>query len=116
MCIRDSINPFDPLVRDRARIERLFGFSYRNEMFVPKAQRIFGYYVYPLLEGLRFIGRIELKADRTNETLTVTGYWPEPDLRRSRSRAGRIEAELDQFRRFAGLKRVAYSAGRVEFA
>jgi len=103
------INPFDPLVRDRARIERLFGFSYRNEMFVPKAQRVFGYYVYPLLESLRFIGRIELKADRANGTLTVTGYWPEPGLRPSRSRAGRIEAELDRFRRFAGLERVAWT-------
>jgi len=102
------INPFDPAVRERDRLERLFGFTYRNEMFVPKAQRIYGYYVYPLLEGLRFIGRIELKADRKAGVLQVTGYWPEPGMRASRARADRIGAELDRFRRFAGLERTAW--------
>jgi uncharacterized protein len=103
------INPFDPAVRDRDRIERLFAFSYRNEMFVPKAQRLYGYYVYPLLEGLGFIGRIELKADRDAGALRVAGYWPEPGLRPSKARAGRIEAELDRFRRFAGLEQVVWA-------
>lgn len=107
------VNPFDPLVRDRARIERLFGFSYRNEMFVPKAQRVFGYYVYPLLEGTRFIGRIELRAERHTATLRVCGYWPEAGLRPSAARAGRIDAELDRFRRFAGLDHVAWSCPRA---
>jgi len=102
------INPFDPMARDSDRLERLFGFAYRNEMFVPKADRVFGYYVYPLLEGLRFIGRIELKADRKTGLLRVAGFWPEPGLRPSRTRAARIEAELDRFRRFAGLDRVAW--------
>jgi uncharacterized protein len=108
------INPFDPMVRDRDRIARLFGFSYRNEMFVPKADRIFGYYVYPLLEGVQFIGRIELRADRAAGTLTVTGYWPEPGLRRSKARTARIEAELDRFRRFAALERVCWACARPE--
>jgi len=103
------INPFDPLVRNRNRLERLFGFAYRNEMFVPKPQRVFGYYVYPLLEGMRFIGRIELRADRAAGALCVAGYWPEPGLRPSRARAARIEAELDRFRRFAGLDRVVWA-------
>lgn len=103
------INPFDPMVRDRDRVERLFGFAYRNEMFVPKAQRVFGYYVYPLLEGLRFIGRIEIKADRGAGALAVTGYWPEPGLRPSKARAARLAAELDRFRRFAGLDRVVWT-------
>ncbi len=106
------INPFDPLVRDRDRIDRLFGFAYRNEMFVPKARRVYGYYVYPLLEGLNFIGRIELKADRHRDRLTVTGYWPEPGLRRSAARGARIEAELDRFRRLAGLARVIWACPR----
>ncbi len=47
-------------------------------MFVPKAQRRWGYYVYPLLEADRFVGRIELKADRTAGWLAVTGFWAEP--------------------------------------
>ncbi|MCB1338547.1 MAG: YcaQ family DNA glycosylase [Maritimibacter sp.] len=104
------VNPFDPAVRERDRLERLFGFAYRNEMFVPPNDRIYGYYVYPLLEGLRFIGRIELKADRGAGVLRVSGYWPEPGGRASAARAGRIEAELDRFRRFAGLDRVAWDA------
>ena len=102
------INPFDPAVRERDRLARLFGFCYRNEMFVPRAQRVYGYYVYPLLEGLRFIGRIELRAERKTGALIVAGYWPEPGLRPSRARAGRIEAELDRFRRFAGLETVTW--------
>jgi uncharacterized protein YcaQ len=103
------INPFDPAIRERDRLERLFGFAYRNEMFVPRAQRVFGYYVYPLLEGDHFIGRIELRAERAAGTLRVAGYWPEPGLRSSAARARRIEAELDRFRRFAGLARVDWA-------
>ena len=53
------INPFDPVVRDRNRLKRLFGFDYRIEIFVPAAKRRFGYYVFPILEGDRFVGRIE---------------------------------------------------------
>lgn len=102
------INPFDPAVRDRDRLARLFGFDYRNEMFVPKAQRRYGYYVYPLLEGDRFIARIELRADRKAGALVVAGYWPEPGLRPSKARAERIGAELDRFRRFAKLETILW--------
>ena len=58
------LNPFDPAVRDRNRLERLFGFEYRIEIFVPEAKRKWGYYVFPILHGDRFVGRIEVKADR----------------------------------------------------
>ncbi len=103
------INPFDPAVRDRARLMRLFGFEYRNEMFVPRAQRRWGYYVYPLLEGLRFVGRIELKASRDKTALRVTGFWAEPGVQWPASRHARLAAELARFARLGGL-------GRVEWA
>ncbi len=106
------LNPFDPAIRDRARLARLFGFEYRNEMFVPKAKRIWGYYVYPLLEGARFVGRVELKADRKAGELYVTGFWPEPGLKWSPARYGRLDAELARFARFAGLAQVEWSAPR----
>lgn len=104
------INPFDPAIRDRNRLERLFGFEYRNEMFVPKDKRIWGYYVYPLLEGARFVGRIEIKADRAKGEMRVTGFWPEAGVKWSQNRRGKLRAELDRFARFVGLS-VEHFAG-----
>ena len=100
------LNPFDPAIRDRTRLERLFGFDYRNEMFVPKAQRRWGYYVYPLLEGDRFVGRVELKADRTAGWLAVTGFWQEPGVKWPASRRAKLDAELDRFARLVGIAQV----------
>ncbi|MEQ9694891.1 crosslink repair DNA glycosylase YcaQ family protein [Shimia sp. SDUM112013] len=98
------LNPFDPAVRDRKRLYRLFGFEYRNEMFVPKAKRVWGYYVFPILEGDRFVGRIELKADRKAGTLTVVNFWPETDARWGTARFGRLDAELGRLSRFVGVE------------
>ena len=97
------INPFDPAIRDRQRLRRLFGFEYRNEMFVPRAQRRWGYYVYPLLEADRFVGRIELKGDRGEGRMRVTGFWSEPGIKWTNNRTGRLHAELRRFARLAGL-------------
>lgn len=97
------INPFDPAIRDRNRLQRLFGFEYRNEMFVPKDKRIWGYYVYPLLQGLRFVGRIELKADRAKGQMLVTGFWVENGVKWVKARRAKLDAELVRFARFAGL-------------
>ena len=97
------VNPFDPAIRDRNRLKRLFGFEYRNEMFVPKDKRIWGYYVYPLLEGSRFVGRIELKADRAKGEMRVTGFWSEPGVRWGGGRNNRLQSELDRFARFVGV-------------
>src|SRR5262249_52396100 len=69
------LSPFDPLIRDRNRTERLFGFYYRIEIFVPEPKREYGYYVFPLLEGDRFVGRIDMKADRKTGTLDVKRIW-----------------------------------------
>lgn len=97
------INPFDPAIRDRQRLQRLFGFEYRNEMFVPPADRRWGYYVYPLLEADRFVGRIELKADRREDLMRVAGFWPEPGVGWTGARTDRLNAELQRFARLAGL-------------
>ena len=75
------MSPFDPLIRDRNRTERLFDFRYRIEVFVPEARREYGYYVFPLLERDRLIGRIDMKrAKKDDGTLSVTGLWLEPRL------------------------------------
>jgi len=71
------INSFDPAVRDRDRLKNIFGFEYKIEIFVPESKRKWGYYVYPLLEGNKFVGRIELKADRKKGHLNVINFWEE---------------------------------------
>ena len=106
------LNPFDPAIRDRARLERLFGFDYRNEMFVPREKRLWGYYVYPLLEGHRFVGRCEVKADRGAGWLRVTGFWPERGVKWTPARMDKFEAELARFARLAGIKDVGWSIRR----
>ncbi len=103
------LNPFDPAVRDRARLMRLFGFDYRIEIFVPAERRRWGYYVFPLLEGDRFVGRIEARADRGRGALTVTRLWPEPGLRWTAARQARLDAELARFARFAGCEAVTFA-------
>lgn len=102
------INPFDPVVRDRNRLEMLFGFAYRNEMFVPVAQRQWGYYVYPLLEGDRFVGRIEIKADRSAGLLRVTQFWQEPGIAWPAARQARLAAELARLARLIGVSEVLW--------
>jgi uncharacterized protein YcaQ len=67
--------PFDPVVRDRARLLRLFHFDYRFEAFTPTAKRKHGYYVLPLLQADEMVGRADLQFDRQRGALVVRGLW-----------------------------------------
>ena len=100
------LSPFDPALRDRKRAERLFGFRYRIEVFTPAAQRQYGYYVFPLLEGARLVGRIDMKAHRAEGVLRVTALWPEAGVAWGKGRQARLAVELDRVSRFAGCDRV----------
>lgn len=102
------LSPFDPMIRDRKRCLRLFGFDYRIEVFVPAAQRTYGYYVFPLLEGARFIGRIDMKHIRERDALEVYGLWMEPGVKLTKGRRQALEAELDRHRKFVGASRVDF--------
>ena len=98
------LNPFDPAIRDRDRLYRLFGFEYKIEIFVPATKRKYGYYVYPLLEGDRFVGRIELKADRKKGHIIVHNLWVEPKVRWTSARQGKLDAELARLGRLIGTR------------
>jgi uncharacterized protein YcaQ len=100
------LSPFDPAIRNRVRLKRLFGFEYTVEMFVPAAKREWGYYVFPVLQGDRFVGRIEAKADRSAGVLNVLNYWTEAGVAPSQDRAAKLQAELKRFAALADVGRV----------
>ncbi|MCG8589831.1 MAG: winged helix DNA-binding domain-containing protein [Proteobacteria bacterium] len=100
------LSPFDPVIRDRKRTAWLFGFHYRIEVFVPAAQREYGYYVMPILEGDRLTGRIDLKTHRETSHLEVKGLWWEPGVAVTAARKEALRRCLDRLARFVGVREV----------
>jgi uncharacterized protein len=105
------MSPFDPALRDRDRAEFLFGFFYRIEVFVPEAKRVYGYYVFPILEGDKLIGRIDVKAFRDAGALRVKGLWPEKGVKFGSGRMKKLESELARWAEFSGCDRVEFLDG-----
>ncbi|WP_068114797.1 winged helix-turn-helix domain-containing protein [Tropicimonas marinistellae] len=103
------LSPFDPALRDRARAERLFGFHFRIEIFVPEAKRRYGYYVFPVLQGDRMIGRLD--ARRAGNALVVSAFWPEHGVRMGKGRTSGLIAELQRVRTLAGVDSVEFANG-----
>ncbi|SLN29677.1 winged helix-turn-helix domain-containing protein [Pseudooctadecabacter jejudonensis] len=103
------LSPFDPALRDRKRAQRLWGFHYRIEIFVPALKRTYGYYVFPVLQGDRIIGRIDAKRD--GAATTVTAFWPEAGVRMGKARLTALKAELARVATFVGSTDVHYAPG-----
>lgn len=106
--------PFDPLIFFRPRVERLFEFHYRIEIYTPAAKRQYGYYVWPLLMDGRLVARVDLKADRAAGALRVLGAFAEPDTRKSRVAAA-LAGQLDSMASWLGLDGFSV-AGRGDLA
>ncbi len=97
------LSPFDPVVWERDRALRMFGFHYRIEIYTPAPKRVFGYYTLPLLQGDMLVGRVDLKSDRQARVLRVQSAWQEPGHHVDLDRLGAL---LQRTASWQGLERI----------
>lgn len=109
-----ALSPFDPVIRDRKRLLWLWGFDYRIEIYVPAEKRQWGYYVFPLLERDRIVGRIDMRADRKANALKINQLWVEKGIKLSDARMQRLESELIRQARFADVQNVVWENGSIQ--
>ena len=99
------LSPFDNLLWDRPFARRVLGFDHLIEVYKPEPQRVYGYYVLPLLWRDRIVGRADLKSDRAAGTLLVKAFHCEPGVRASGALDDAFDRALDRLRSSIGLER-----------
>jgi uncharacterized protein len=106
------LSPFDNLIYDRKRAQVIFGLDYRMEIYVPKEKRRFGYYAMPLLDGDRFVARVDAAYDRKERRLIVHAAHPEDGVRAAASNAEPVARAVEELARWLGAERID-AGGRI---
>lgn len=98
----EFIAPLDNMMWDRKLIKEIFDFEYKWEIYTPRSQRKYGYYVLPILYGEQLVGRIEMAYDRKNRKLDVSQIWYEPGVKVTKKLENGINSALKRFETFCG--------------
>ncbi len=93
---------FDNLMWNRERVQHLFGFESKLEIYLPQNQRVYGYYHLPVLYGDQLVARIEPKMDRKEKKLIIRGYWTEPGFNETEEYKKKLDRTLEDFAAFHG--------------
>lgn len=99
---------FDNLMWNRERVQHLFGFESKLEIYLPQDQRVYGYYHLPVLYGDQLIARIEPKMDRKEKKLIIRGYWTEPGFKETDEYREKLDRNLENFATFHGAERIEW--------
>ena len=99
---------FDNFMWNRERIQRLFGFESKLEIYLPVDERVYGYYHLPVLYGDKIVARIEPKMDRSENKLIIRGYWTEPEFKETEDYRDKLEKNLESFAAFHGTNTIEW--------
>lgn len=102
------LSPFDNVIVDRRRTKELFGFSFRLEVYYPKAKRKYGCYVMPILHGDHFIGRIDPVMDRKLGQLKINAVYAEPDAPKTEETTKAVGEAIKELAAFLDAKKIVY--------
>ena len=107
------LSPFDPVIRDRKRLKWLFNFDYTIEIYVPPEKRQFGYYVFPMLERDKLIGRIDCQAVRQDNIIRVERVRLEHGVKWSQTRDEKLLSELSRQARLCNVSEIDWDSTRI---
>ena len=99
---------FDNLMWNRERVQHLFGFESKLEIYLPQDQRVYGYYHLPVLYGDQLVARIEPKMDRKEKKLIIRGYWTEPGFKETEEYKEKLDRTLKDFAAFHGAETIKW--------